>query len=95
MYVWIECPQLHCVEVWTTHACHQAKFLKKLGLMTQASKNSAWRCIEINKANKGSSKQGKHIIAWSGERICIEETGIMEMHLTSGYTQTKPHKHWM
>ena len=32
MLVWIECPQFHCVGVWTTHACHQAKFLKGLGV---------------------------------------------------------------
>ena len=53
------------------------------------------RCIETKKANKGISKQGKYIIVRSRERVCIKQTGITEMNLTNGYTQTKPHGGWM
>ena len=59
MQVWIKCPQLHCVEAWTTH--QQARLMHG-----QVSK-----CVKVHiKPIGGKKKHGKHIVARSrkGER---------------------------
>ena len=59
MQVWIECPQLHCVEAWTTH--QQARLMH----------GHVIKCVEMHiKPTGGTNKHGKHNIARSrkGER---------------------------
>ena len=59
MQVWIGCPQLHCVEVWTTH--QQARLMH--GHVNKRVKMH-------RKPTGGTNKHGKHVIARSdkGER---------------------------
>ena len=56
MQIWIRCPQLYCVEVWTTH--QQARLMHE-----HVSKH-----VEMHrKPTGGINKHGKHSIAWGGK----------------------------
>ena len=71
-------------------------------MMTHASKTHArtykQACKDAYKQRKpmgAQASKGSILSHRVKKRVCIEQTGITEMHLTSGYTQTKPHGVWM
>ena len=77
MQVWIERPQFHQIGAWTTQASKVSSMNMQASVQKRKRRNKESRM--------GGTKQAWQA-TWGKERVCIKQTEITRMHLTSGYT---------